>query len=107
MAQTPEKKVKTWYVAQIRKRFPEAWVYNTHQGPYGLKGVPDVLQCIDGLFVSTEIKTDIGKLTPMQEHQNRKIEEAGGLSFTIYGKDELKLQEIVNAINEVQAIRRP
>ena len=98
---TPEGKVKNWLNNKLKQKFPDGWYYNTHQGPYGKKGTPDVIACIHGLFIAIEVKVEDGKVTDLQSHQLKKIEKAGGLSFVLYGKDENFLNQNLDPINEV------
>lgn len=103
---TPEGKVKRWVRDQIKGRYPDAWIYVTHVGPYGKKGVPDVLACVEGLFVAIEVKTEKGALTALQELEIQKLEKAKGIAFAIYGQDQEKMNEILDSICEIyQTIR--
>jgi len=36
--------------------------------------------CMSGLFVAIELKTDKGKLSPLQDYNLRRIADAGGIS---------------------------
>ena len=44
-------------------------------------GVPDILAVIDGHFYGIEVKTPIGKVSPIQEYQIKKIQSAGGTAI--------------------------
>lgn len=102
MNMTPEGNVKSWVKARILKRYGDkAWIVTTHQGPYGQKGVMDLICCIHGLFVGIEVKTVTGTLTELQKGALKKVERAGGISTEIYGKDERILNEIFAMIDEV------
>ena len=46
-------------------------------------GAPDIIICVDGLFVGLEIKTKIGKQSDLQKAAQIKIEKAGGKYFII------------------------
>ena len=46
-----------------------------------LRGHPDFVLCVVGLFVALELKTDTGKLSALQEHLLEKIAETGGMSI--------------------------
>lgn len=102
---TPEGAVKNWIKMQVLKKYPEAYVYVTHVGQYGKRGVPDLVMCILGLFVTIEVKTLKGKLTELQKLENRRIEKAGGISMTMYGRNEDQLVELYETIEEVLSVR--
>lgn len=107
MATTPEGKVKAWIKKQILERYPDSYIYVTHIGQYGKRGVPDLVMCIKGLFVCIEVKTEVGKLTALQELEGRRIEKAEGLWFCVYGRDEKAMSEIYGCVEEIQTLRRP
>jgi hypothetical protein len=104
---TPEGIVKKWVKDKFLKRYAgHIWALTAHQGPYGQKGVPDLIFCIYGLFVSIEVKTETGKLTEIQAASIKKIEVAGGLATEIYGRDEGTLNEIFATVDEIVAVMR-
>jgi Holliday junction resolvase len=45
------------------------------------KGIPDIIGCCDGKFVSIEVKRPGGRQTKYQMHEAKKIDEAGGIYF--------------------------
>lgn len=95
MAQTPEGKIKDWFVRVIRKEFPDAWIYKAPGGPFGRKGVPDLVMSINGNFVAVEIKTDKNNPTPTQQVEINKIRKSGGVALVLKGKDEEFMKKFV------------
>jgi len=102
---TPEGSVKNWIKAQILKKYPDSYIYVTHVGQYGKRGVPDLVMCIEGLFVTVEVKTIKGNLTELQALEGRRIEKAKGIWMTIYGRNEDQLDELYETIEEVLSVR--
>jgi len=102
---TPEGAVKSWIKAKILKKYPSSYIYVTHVGQYGKRGVPDLVMCIKGLFVTIEVKTIKGKLTALQELEGRRIEKAGGIWCAMYGRNEDQLEELYETIEQVLSIR--
>jgi hypothetical protein len=96
----PEMLVHKWLKTQLIKKYPDVYVYKPRAGTYGKRGVPDFLCCINGLFVAIEVKTNHGKLTLSQEAELMKISVAGGLSYTIYGKNIDTLEKIFQDIED-------
>ena len=45
-------------------------------------GIPDIIACIDGRFVSIEVKLD-SKTSPLQEAAIKRIVNAGGNAFVL------------------------
>ena len=78
---TPEKKVKARAVEVIKDL--SGWWFFPQSGPYGRSGIPDIIMCYQGRFVGIECKAvtkGIKKLTKLQEHEIRKIRDAGGVA---------------------------
>jgi hypothetical protein len=53
-------------------------------------GTPDILACIDGIFVAIELKTNEGKTSPLQRYNLDKIENCGGISMVVTPDSEEK-----------------
>lgn len=81
MANTPEAKVKK----QIRKILDTTRCYYAMPigSGFGNSGVPDFLVCHAGTFVGIEAKAGKGKTTALQEHNLKRIREAGGVAVVI------------------------
>lgn len=78
---TPEAKVKK----KVREVLDETDAYHfpPFSGGYGRSGVPDIVACIDGIFVGIECKAGKGKLTAIQEYNLQEIERCGGIALVI------------------------
>lgn len=51
---------------------------------YTKTGVPDILVCCNGYFLGVELKAPNGKPSPLQIHNLKKIDEAGGFGILLY-----------------------
>jgi len=76
-------------VKAIHKKHPEVWGFKTHGGPYQAAGLPDLIFCVNGLFVGIEVKFQRPgesakhaheRATELQRMQIAKINRAGGLA---------------------------
>lgn len=95
--------VHPWIKKEILKEFPTAYIYKPRAGTYGKKGISDFLCCINSLFVAIEAKADITKeLTRLQEIELQKVQIAGGLRYSIFGKDEVMIKKILNDIHRIK-----
>jgi Holliday junction resolvase len=76
---TPEGKVK----AKVRKLLDSMGVYHFMpvSNGMGVMGIPDIIGCLNGLFIAIECKAGKGKLTALQERAIASIEKAGGFTF--------------------------
>lgn len=95
MAQTPEGKVKAKLVKELKRLgtyyfFPATW-------GMGRSGIPDVVCCVDGLFVGIECKAGNNKPTELQKRELEAIESAGGMAFVC---NEESLDSIVSWLKE-------
>jgi hypothetical protein len=85
MADTPEKKVKK-AVRQVLDALGAYYVMPV-TGGYGTQGAPDFLVCHQGLFYGIETKAGKGKLTALQQLNQTKIINAGGVALVIREDD--------------------
>lgn len=56
-------------------------------GEFTKAGVPDILCCCNAYFLGIEVKAPNGKPSPLQIHNLKKIDEAGGYGVLLYPKD--------------------
>lgn len=77
-------------ILRCLRTVPGCFAWKTHGGMYGTAGIPDIIACIDGSFFAFEVKTAIGKATPLQETTIRKILAAGGTAAVVRSVDEVR-----------------
>lgn len=91
-ARTPEGKVKQKCVAELKR--VGAWYCFPVATGYGSSGVPDILACVNGLFLAIECKTPGNRPTALQQMQLDAIKVARGISMVYDGStpavDELR-----------------
>ena len=81
MARTPEGKVKDAVVKLLKER----GVYYFFPATYGMgrSGVPDIVCCVAGRFLTLECKAGTNKPTMLQLNEMAKIMGAGGIALVI------------------------
>lgn len=91
-----EADVQRWITDQLKEHFKDRiYIFKVPQAQYiSRRGIPDLIACVDGVFVGIEVKMEHGKLTALQKHEISCINKAGGTALTIYGKD----KEILNGL---------
>ena len=96
MGMTPEAKVKK----QIRTILDRVGAYYSMPigSGFGNAGTPDFLVCHKGLFIGIEAKAGRGKPTALQEHNLKRIMEAGGEAMIVNEKNVDTLEELLNGI---------
>ncbi len=88
---TPEAKVKASVVKLLKKYSVYHFFPATHG--FGRSGVPDIICCMNGLFVAIECKAGAGKTTALQDRELKRINENKGVTFVI-NEDNQKSLEI-------------
>jgi hypothetical protein len=60
---------------------PNCWYVKPMTFGYGKSGVPDILACLDGKFVSIEVKRHGKGATATQKRRMAEVAAAGGTAF--------------------------
>lgn len=81
MAKTPEGKVK----AKVIDILKQLGVYYFFPATFGMgrSGVPDLICCVNGLFLGIECKAGGNKPTPLQIREIEAIRRAGGRAVVV------------------------
>mgnify|MGYP000871443274 CR=1 FL=1 len=67
------------YTTELRGRFFKVW-----GGGYQSAGVPDLIVCANGVFISIELKNVTGRPSDLQKRNTDLINQAGGLGVILY-----------------------
>jgi len=59
------------------------WVVNIWGGGYQRAGIPDLLCCVNGLFVAVELKTESGRTSPLQDYNIEGIRKSNGHAIVL------------------------
>ncbi len=80
-------------VKQFLKQFPSSiWFTKIWGGGYQKSGIPDLICCVNGIFISVELKASNGQASELQKHNVMKINQANGIGIILYpeGFEEFK-----------------
>lgn len=80
-----ENKIKAYL-----KTIDSLFFFKEHGGLYGTAGVPDIICCYKGSFITLEVKTEDGKTTALQDATIKRIRKAGGIAEIVRSVDEVK-----------------
>ena len=86
---TLEKKIKALIKAK------GGWCVKFFANAYTQRGIPDLLACINGYFLAIEVKSDRGRVSPLQEYQLKNIRKAGGRAFVISPQNFEELKKVL------------
>ena len=64
--------------------------YGAYRSHGGLKGVSDILACVNSVFVAIEIKAGADKISADQLFFRKRLERSGGTYFIIRSLDDAK-----------------
>ena len=77
-------------ILRYLRTVPGCFAWKTHGGMYGTAGIPDIIACVEGRFFAFEVKTESGKVTPLQAATIQKILVAGGMAAVVRSGDEVR-----------------
>ena len=83
-------------ILQFLRTRERVFAWKEHGGRFGTAGLPDIVACVDGMFVGLEVKAPSGKLTLLQQATLERIRAAGGVAEKVTSVDEV--QTIINSI---------
>lgn len=85
---TPESKLKS----DIKTYLKENGIYwcMIQGGAFSKPGDPDIVACVNGVFLAIEGKTYEGSLRPMQVFRRQQIEASGGIYIVARTVDDVK-----------------
>ena len=78
-----ESNLQSSCIEWLRKHDPNALIANIHGGGWSIKGFPDLLICINGRFITCELKVGNNSLEPAQKIWKQRIVKAGGHWYEI------------------------
>lgn len=71
-------------------------------GEFTKAGIPDILACVNGVFLAIEVKSATGKPSKLQLYTIDEIKLAGGVALVLYPKDFDKFKSLVRTIKRNQ-----
>ena len=83
---TPEAKTKKRTLAILAAQ--DVYYFMPFGGGYGRAGIPDIVCCVNGRFLSIECKAGKGRTTALQDRELQRINDAGGTALVIYDNAE-------------------
>lgn len=98
MAKTPEKAVKDKVVSVLKSEGVYYFFPATHG--YGRSGVPDVICCVNGLFLAIECKAGGNKPTALQIREIENIRACNGVAVVV---DETNWEMVRDLVRKLKA----
>lgn len=94
----PKFPTEAWVKKQVKSQLEQlgAWYFMPYGAGMGRSGIPDFICCCKGLFASIEVKKSGGKVSKLQEAENKGISLCGGWAYLV---DENGLQRLWAALS--------
>ena len=90
----PEKKLQDKAIRYLRDR--GIYYLNLYGDGFSGKGKPDIIACINGLFVAFELKVGANDMQDDQKIHKLRIERSSGLHYAPY-----TLEEFINIVESL------
>lgn len=98
MAKTPEGKVKDCVVGILKDEDVYYFFPATHG--YGRSGVPDIVACVNGLFLAIECKAGKNKPTALQVREIESIRRRGGVAIVTNEQNWDAVRNLVKSLKD-------
>lgn len=98
MAKTPEKVVKDKVVSVLKSE--EVYYFFPATHGYGRSGVPDIIACVNGLFLAIECKANGNKPTALQIREIESIRRNNGVAVIV---DETNWDMVRDLVRKLKA----
>lgn len=86
-----EKEIQPQVKAEIKKIFPDAYVWKNHnQGIYAASGLPDLMFVDKGQLYAIEVKRPREKPTPLQDVTMKSLSNSGARVTWVVSREEAR-----------------
>lgn len=83
-------------VKRFLKQFPNRiWFTKIWGGGFQKSGIPDLICCVNGVFITVELKASNGHASELQKYNTNLINEAGGVGIILYPEGFENFKKIV------------
>ncbi len=77
---------------------PLGWYLKVWGGGYQKSGIPDLILCVNGVFIAVEVKSSRGKPSELQVKNVRMINNGGGIGLVLYPEGFEQFKNIVKGV---------
>lgn len=79
---------------------PMGWYLKIWGGGFQKSGIPDLLMCVNGIFLAVELKSSVGKPTELQEKNIKMVNNGGGIGLVLYPEGFEQFKNIIKGVME-------
>ena len=77
---------------------PMGWYLKIWGGGFQKSGIPDLLMCVNGIFIAAELKSSVGKPTDLQRKNIEMVNRGGGIGLVLYPEGFEQFKEIIKGV---------
>lgn len=77
---------------------PKGWFMKVWGGGYQKAGIPDLLCCVNGIFISAELKSSRGVASELQKKNTIMINQGGGIGIILYPEGFEEFKNLVKGV---------
>lgn len=77
---------------------PMGWYLKIWGGGFQKSGIPDLLMCVNGIFIAAELKSSVGKPTELQRKNIKMVNRGGGIGLVVYPEGFEQFKEIIKEV---------
>lgn len=76
----------------LKHKYPNSFFYKVNGNGFQMKGIPDIIGCLEGTFIGLEVKLPKGSYgaTELQLQRIKEIKKAGGRSAVVTSIEEVE-----------------
>lgn len=79
---------------------PVGWYTKIWGGGFQKSGIPDIIACVNGLFLAVEVKASRGRASELQKLNVSRINAAGGVAVILYPEGFGQFKELLKGVIE-------
>lgn len=74
------------------------WFTKIWGGGYQKSGIPDLILCVNGFFISVEVKAPNGKASDLQKMNTSRINRSNGIGIILYPDGFEKFRSLIEGV---------
>ena len=83
----------------------KGWFVKIWGGGMQKEGIPDILMCVNGYFVSLELKSDKGRPSELQKKNTVMINDAQGIGLVLYPNQFNDFKELIHCLEDGKVMK--
>lgn len=77
------------------------WFTKIWGGGYQKSGIPDLILCVNGIFISCELKASKGRPSDLQKMNTARVNQSNGIGIILYPEGFEQFKKIIKGVCEI------